>query len=42
MRGGEKTVIRTRGNNPNRAMYEAAKEMREQVVKIAREVFGND
>lgn len=42
VRRGEKTVIRTRGNNPNRAMYEAAKEMREQIVKIAREVFGDD
>lgn len=42
VRRGEKTVIRTRGNNPNRAMYEAAKEMREQITKIAEEVFSHD
>ena len=28
------------GNPPARAMYDSAKEMRNQVVTIAREVFG--
>lgn len=35
------TVVLTHGNPPARAMYDAAKEMRRQVVNIAREVFGN-
>lgn len=34
------TVILTHGNPPSRAMYEASKAMREQVLNIAREVFG--
>ena len=32
-------VYRTFGNPPARAMYEASKEMRENIIKIAREVF---
>ena len=42
VRRGDKTVIRTHGNNPNRSMYDAAKEMREQITKLAEEVFGHD
>ncbi len=34
------TVVLTHGNPPARAMYDATKEMRNQVVNIAREVFG--
>ena len=34
------TVVLTHGNPPARAMYDSAKEMRNQVVTIAREVFG--
>lgn len=39
---GNKTVILTSGNNPNRCMYTAGKAMREDIVKIAREVFKSD
>ncbi len=35
-------VILTHGNPPARAMYDAAKEMRNQIADIAREVFGSD
>lgn len=34
------TVVLTHGNPPARAMYDATKEMRNQVVNIAKEVFG--
>lgn len=34
------TVVLTHGNPPARAMYDSAKEMRNQVVNIAKEVFG--
>ena len=37
-RHGEKS----HGNPPARAMYDAGKEMRSQIVQIAREVFAND
>ena len=36
------TVILTHGNPPARAMYDSAKEMRNQILDIAREVFGSD
>lgn len=36
------SVILTHGNPPARAMYDATKEMRNQIVDIAREVFGSD
>lgn len=39
VREGGYSVILTRGNDPNRSMYDAGKEMRAQVVRIAREVF---
>ena len=32
-------VIRTHGNPPARAMYDAGKAMRERIVEIAREVY---
>lgn len=32
-------VYRTKGNPPARAMYDSAKEMREEILRIAREVF---
>lgn len=35
------TVVLTHGNPPARAMYDSAKEMRNQVANIAREVFKN-
>lgn len=31
--------IRTHGNPPNRVMYQASKDMQEQILKIAKEVF---
>nr|DAM07872.1 MAG TPA: hypothetical protein [Caudoviricetes sp.] len=31
----------THGNPPARAMYEASKAMREEIKKIAKEVFGS-
>lgn len=34
------TVVLTHGNPPARAMYDATKEMRNQILNIAREVFG--
>ena len=33
------TLVLTHGNPPARAMYDAAKEMRNRIVEIAREVF---
>lgn len=33
------TVVRTHGNPPARAMYDAGKAMREKIVEIAREVY---
>lgn len=35
-----RTVVKTRGNPPARAMYDAAKEMRRRIKEIAREVYG--
>lgn len=35
-------VVLTHGNPPARAMYEASKEMRANIAKIAKEVFGSD
>lgn len=35
------SVVLTHGNPPARAMYDSAKEMRNQIVNIAREVFRN-
>lgn len=37
----EGPVILTHGNPPARAMYEASKAMREEIKKIAKEVFGS-
>ena len=34
------TVVLTQGNPPARAMYDAVKEMRAQILRIAREVYG--
>lgn len=34
--------VETHGNPANRALYDSAKEMREQITKIAEEVFGRD
>ena len=34
-------VMRTHGNPPARAMYDAAEEMKEKVLTIAKEVFGS-
>lgn len=39
---GKGSVVLTHGNSPARAMYDSAKEMRNQVLDIAREVFGSD
>ena len=39
---GKGSLVITHGNPPARAMYDAGKEMREQVRAIAKEVFGND
>lgn len=36
------TVIVTRGNNPNRGMYDASQTMRDKIVEIAKEVFNSD
>ena len=36
------TVVLTHGNPPARAMYDSTKEMRNQIVNIAREVFGDN
>lgn len=38
---GKGDLILTHGNPPARAMYDAGKQMRERIVEIAREVFGN-
>lgn len=35
------TLVLTRGNPPARAMYDAGNEMRDRIVEIAKEVFGN-
>lgn len=40
--GEHKGEIKTHGNPANRALYDSAKKMREQITKIAEEVFGND
>lgn len=40
--GAHKGEVKTQGNPANRALYDSAKEMREQVTKIAKEVFGSD
>lgn len=40
--GKHKGEVKTHGNPANRALYDSAKEMREQMIKIAEEVFGND
>jgi hypothetical protein len=40
--GKHQGEVSTHGNPANRAMYEAAKEMREQITKLAEEVFGHD
>lgn len=37
-----KTVVLTHGNPANKPMYEAAKQLREDLPKIVKEVFGND
>lgn len=36
------TVVLTHGNPPARAMYDAAKEMRNQITEIAKAVFSSD
>ena len=33
------TLVKTHGNPPARAMYDSAKEMRDQILDVAREVF---
>ena len=40
--GAHKGEVKTQGNPANRALYDSAKEMREQITKIAKEVFGSD
>lgn len=40
--GAHKGEVKTQGNPANRALYDSAKKMREQVTKIAKEVFGSD
>ena len=35
-------LVVTHGNPPARAMFEASQEMRKNIIKIAKEVFGND
>lgn len=40
--GAHKGEVKTQGNPANRALYDSAKEMREQIIKIAKEVFGSD
>lgn len=34
-------VVLTKGNDANRSMYNASREMRQQIIGIAREVFGS-
>lgn len=36
----DRNVVRTRGNNASRSMYDAAEIMRNEIKRIAREVFG--
>lgn len=36
------SLVVTHGNPPARAMYDSAKEMRNRIVDVAREVFGSD
>lgn len=36
----DRNVVRTRGNNASRSMYDAAEHMRNEIGRIAREVFG--
>lgn len=36
------SVVLTHGNPPNRAMYDAAKDMRDRMLEIAREVYCGD
>ena len=38
--GKHQGEVKTYGNPANRALYDSAKEMREQITKIAEEVFG--
>lgn len=38
----KKEVVLTHGNPANRCLYDAGKDMREQVLQIAKEVFAND
>lgn len=40
--GEHQGMVETHGNPANRCLYNSAKEMREQIKKIAKEVFGND
>jgi hypothetical protein len=40
--GKHKGEVKTHGNPANRALYDSVKKMREEIVKIAKEVFGND
>lgn len=40
--GKHKGEVKTHGNPANRVLYDSAKEMREQIQKIAEEVFGDD
>lgn len=36
----ERSVVRTRGNNASRSMYDAAQIMRNEIQRIAKEAFG--
>lgn len=36
----DRNVVRTRGNNASRSMYDAAEIMRNEIKRIAKEVFG--
>jgi hypothetical protein len=36
-----RSVVRTRGNNASRSMYDAAEIMRNEIQRIAKEVFGD-
>ena len=42
VRKGGAVVVRTHGNPPNRVVYDTAKELRDRVTQIAREVYFND
>lgn len=37
-----RNVVRTRGNNASRSMYDAAEIMRNDITRIAKQVFGSD